>query len=72
SVTFNPASATVLRAVQTSTSAVETVATDEAEYNSPAEWYDLDGRRIPEPAANGVYIRRQGSRTQKVWIFSDK
>lgn len=72
SVTFNPASATVLRAVQTSTSAVETVATDEADYNSPAEWYDLDGRRIPEPAANGVYIRRQGSRTQKVWIFSDK
>ena len=71
-VTFNPTSAMRLRAVQTDTSALEAIEVDSADSNAPAEWYDLRGCRIAEPTNNGVYIRRQGQITQKVWIFSTK
>ncbi|MDE6384077.1 MAG: hypothetical protein K2K79_07005 [Paramuribaculum sp.] len=70
SVTVREKAAMQFRAVQTSTSAVEAVKADEVDPNVPIEWYDLDGRRIAEPVKNGVFLRRQGQRTQKVWIFS--
>lgn len=68
--TIRPSAFMQFRAVQTSTSAVEAVEVDEVDCNAPVEWYDLDGRHIAEPMENGVYLRRQGRRTQKVWIFS--
>lgn len=63
-------SAMQFRAVQTSTSAIEAVEADATDCNTPTEWYDLEGRRIAEPTGNGIYLRRQGRQTQKVWIFN--
>ncbi len=35
--------------------------------NAPVEWYNLQGVRVnPETAAPGLYLRRQGNKTQKV------
>ncbi|MDE6207621.1 MAG: hypothetical protein K2M55_07415 [Muribaculaceae bacterium] len=31
-----------------------------------AEYYDLQGRRLAEPAPHGVYIRRQGAKAEKI------
>lgn len=33
--------------------------------NAPVEYYNLQGIRVDNPA-NGIYIRRQGSRVEKV------
>ena len=33
-----------------------------------AEYYDLQGRRVAEPAAHGVYIRRQGAKAEKFYV----
>lgn len=35
---------------------------------APAEWYTLQGIRVAEPAAPGIYVRRQGSTTAKVIV----
>ncbi|MDE6333109.1 MAG: hypothetical protein K2L77_00530 [Muribaculaceae bacterium] len=40
---------------------------DDTGYNIPAEYYDLQGRRVSEPSA-GFYICRQGSRSSKVFV----
>lgn len=45
-------------------SGVEAPLTDE---NSPAEYYNLQGLRVDNPGS-GIYIRRQGNRTEKVVI----
>lgn len=37
----------------------------ETDGDAPIEFYDLNGRRISEPA-NGIFIRRQGSETTKI------
>lgn len=44
--------------------AIEAVEADDAQ---PVEYFDLGGRRVAQPAS-GVYIRRQGSNTQTVYI----
>lgn len=44
---------------------IESVVADGAE--APAEWFDLQGRRVAEPA-NGLYIRRQGRTATKVLV----
>ena len=36
--------------------------------NSQPEWYTLQGVKIDEPTAAGVYIRRTGSRSEKVVV----
>ena len=36
--------------------------------NSQPEWYTLQGVKIDEPTAPGVYVRRTGSRTEKVAV----
>lgn len=47
----------------TSTSVVDIVADDE---NAPVEYFNLQGVRVENPAAGGLYIRKQGSKVTKV------
>ena len=50
------------------TSGVETVNPSDSA-NMPVEYFTLSGMRVNgEPSAAGVYIRRQGSKTEKVLI----
>ena len=37
-----------------------------AEENAPAEYFNLQGVRVAEPVAGGLYIRRQGAKAAKV------
>lgn len=39
----------------------------EADTNAPAEFYDLQGRRVANPVS-GLYIRRTGSKVEKVFV----
>lgn len=34
--------------------------------NADSKWYDLQGRLIPRPTESGLYIRRTGSKTEKI------
>ena len=45
------------------TSSIVNISTDSAD--APIEYFDLQGRRVINPA-NGIYIRRQGTSTSKV------
>lgn len=49
----------------THVSGIDTVVDD---YNkTPVEWYNLQGLRVnPETAAPGLYLRRQGTKTEKI------
>lgn len=47
--------------------AVENIADDAIDFNAPVEIYSIDGRRVKE-AANGLFIFRQGNKTQKVLV----
>ena len=38
---------------------------DSFDANAPVEWYNLQGMRVENPS-NGIFIRRQGTRTTKV------
>lgn len=50
-------------------SGVEEVGDGEStDQDAPVEYFDLNGRRIAEPTAPGIYIRRQGSTATKVSI----
>ncbi|MCM1021229.1 MAG: hypothetical protein NC343_03230 [Muribaculum sp.] len=47
------------------TSGIDAIVNDNA--NAPVEWYNLQGMRInPETATPGLYLRRQGNKTDKV------
>lgn len=46
----------------TSTSGVQNIASEE---NAPVEYYNLQGVRVANPE-NGLYIKRQGNKVQKV------
>ena len=70
SIRFAPNSAPLLSAIQTDTSGIEGVTVDEIDSNAPVEWFDLSGRKIAQPTDSGVYIRRSGSVSQKVWILA--
>ena len=35
--------------------------------NAPVEYFDLQGRRVTNPSA-GIYIRRQGSHSSKIYV----
>lgn len=48
-------------------SAVNTVTVDEDTTDAPVEYYDLQGRRVVNPTA-GLYIRRQGTKVQKIYV----
>ncbi len=54
--------------VKGSQSGVEDVRVSEAANDAPVEYFDLQGRRILEPAAGTVVIRRQGADVQKIVI----
>ena len=45
------------------TNAIEGIVDDA---DAPVEWYTLQGVKVAEPAAPGIYIRRQGTKTTKV------
>lgn len=49
--------------VELTTAGIEGIEADDA--NAPVEYYNLQGIRVDNPA-NGIYIRRQGSRVEKV------
>ncbi len=51
----------------TSTTGVESVAV-EADENAPVEYYNINGVRISEPTAAGLYIKRQGNKATKVVV----
>lgn len=36
--------------------------------NEPVEYYDLQGVRVETPTASGIYIRRQGGKSRKIYI----
>lgn len=46
---------------------VEDIAVDAADANAPAEYYDLNGRRV-SAAAPGLYIKKQGTTVTKVIV----
>lgn len=48
------------------TSAISTVGADDTE--APAEYFNLQGIRVSEPAQGGIYIRKQGNKVEKVII----
>ena len=48
-----------------SVTGIEEIAVDSDE-NAPVEYYDLQGRRIINPANGGIYIRRQGNSVAKI------
>ena len=48
------------------TTAIETVAADFDE-NAPVEYYNLQGVRVANPA-NGIFIKRQGNKVEKVLV----
>lgn len=54
-------------AVPPSTTGVEEIAVEGNDSEAPVEFYDLNGRRVSNPA-NGLYIRRQGNSVTKVII----
>ncbi|MDE6801851.1 MAG: hypothetical protein K2J06_03700, partial [Muribaculaceae bacterium] len=44
---------------------IDEIASDDA--NAPVEYYNLQGIRVENPA-NGLYIRKQGSKATKVLV----
>lgn len=48
-----------------STGAITTVADDE---NAEAEYFTIQGQRASQPLAPGLYIKRQGSKTTKIFV----
>ena len=46
---------------------VETVVTDHGT-DAPVEYYDLSGQRITAPASTGIYIRRTGTKVEKIAV----
>ena len=49
---------------ENATSGIEEVGADE---NAPVEYFNLQGVRVANPEA-GIYVRRQGSKVEKVYI----
>lgn len=50
-------------------SGIEDILTDDTvDENAPVEWFDLMGRRVPQPDGHGIYLKRQGGKTTKVAI----
>lgn len=45
---------------------IEELTPDNQTQDTPAEYYNLQGIRVSEPAAGGIYIRRQGSKVSKI------
>lgn len=64
-----PSAPARLTAVQTSTSGIDEVTDDKFDISAPVEWFDLNGHKISEPTKSGVYIRRQGDRSNKTYIL---
>lgn len=45
------------------------IATPDADdADAPVEWYNLQGIRVNQPAEGGIYIKKQGSKTEKVLV----
>ena len=50
------------------TTAISIVAADDVSGDAPAEYFDLNGRKVAAPAAPGLYIRRTATKAEKVLI----
>lgn len=50
----------------TTEAGIEGIGTDNAD--APVEWYTLQGIRVANPSAAGVYVRRQGTDASKVMV----
>ncbi len=59
---FNDAFALVMKS--SDVSGIADIAVDNSE--EQASYYDLQGRQIDKPSSAGIYIKRQGSKTEKV------
>ena len=45
------------------------IATPDADdADAPVEWYNLQGIRVNQPTEGGIYIKKQGSKTEKVLV----
>lgn len=58
---------TKLMLVEGGLSSIEETLVDNDE-NAPVEYYNLQGMRVNEPAAGGLYIRRQGNKVTKIIV----
>lgn len=48
--------------------AIDTVISENSSA-APVEWYSIDGRRLStEPTASGMYVRRRGNSSEKIFI----
>lgn len=62
-----PGSYVEIEVRQDRNSSIETIGADNSA-DAPAEYFTLQGVRVVEPVAGGLYIRRQGSKAEKVII----
>ena len=53
--------------VEGAMSSVECVEADVVDENAPVEYYNLQGVRVANPA-NGIFIKRQGSKVTKIYV----
>ena len=63
----NAATGEIVNATEISMTKDGTTAVDSIEMDAPAEYYNLQGRKVSNPS-NGIYLRRQGDTTTKVVI----
>ena len=63
--TYSAASEEIVLHYVSETSGIEIITVDDA--NEPAEYYNLNGVRVENPT-NGIYIKRQGAKTTKVYV----
>lgn len=47
---------------------IEDITIDSTDANAPVEYFNLQGMRVAEPAAGGLYIRRQGTNVVKTIV----
>lgn len=65
-VFYEPASGRVwMQAEDATVTGIDDVETADDDANAPAEYYDLQGRRVASPS-HGLYIERRGTHTAKV------
>ena len=64
---YQPITNTYLAFRTPASGGVSDVVTDDADADAPVEYYNLQGVRVTEPTP-GIYIRRQGSRVDKIAI----
>lgn len=68
SVNGNAQSAVAAITVKGISTGVDSITVTPSDDNAPVEYFNLQGVRVEQPAAGGLYIKRQGSKVSKVVI----